>query len=244
MRGCGALRPPGCGTAAVGAPRARSGAGSGRCSAFPLARGTRHKVVRFPAGRDAPPRGCVQAGGGGGGGGRRAPGAPGTPGPRRAAGGARGAASGFPQGMTFRRAAIGCTAPSSPFMDTAAGKGQPPALLGPAPSAASPGARPAPPRLSAPPCARGGRARRRPRPSRGAGASERSRGQRSAGAVMVGAGRAGAFRGVPPGGGGCGVRAVPPSSRVPRPARDGTGGVRSSPSRGAGVCRVRVPPVP
>ncbi|XP_004943823.2 unconventional myosin-Ie isoform X1 [Gallus gallus] len=86
--------------------------------------------------------------------------------------------------MTFRRAAIGCTAPSSPFMDTAAGKGQPPALLGPAPSAASPGARPAPPRLSAPPRARGGRARRRPRPSRGAGASERSRGQRSAGAVM------------------------------------------------------------
>lgn len=163
------------------------------------------------------------------------------PGPagRRATGGARGAASGFPQGMTFRRAAIGCAVPSSPFMDTAParpGRGSHPrrSALPRLPRVPALPARPPRP-------ARGGRARHRPRPSRGAGASKRSRGQRSAGAAMVGAGRGGSFRGVPPGRRGARGDAVDP-----RPAAGEGRHRRCSelPSRGAGVCRVRVPPVP
>ncbi|XP_074901508.1 LOW QUALITY PROTEIN: unconventional myosin-Ie [Buteo buteo] len=96
-----------------------------------------------------------------------------------------------------RRAAIGCAAASSPFMDTspAAGTGQSllpppppaPALAGPPRplGAAAPGLPPAaPPRPGGGLRARGGRARSLPRPSRGAGVSGQSRGQRSAGAAM------------------------------------------------------------
>lgn len=120
---------------------------------------------------------------------------------REGAQAARAAAPGFPQGMTpRRRAAIGCAAASSPFMDTSPARlargsrcccrrrsRQPqrsrgrPARSGPLRRGCLP-----PPRPGGGLRARGGRARSLPplppsvRPSRGAGVSGQSRGQRSA----------------------------------------------------------------